>query len=468
MIAVARQHDRTLDKKSLALFIVFNACFLASFFIVPNAFALLLAMTGLLGISFFVLAIENFVESILLLTYVFSLGLVYTHLGLFPLLGGLFLITMVSVIRSLAQGVLHWKHISFAVSLSLFIFMAGLSLFWGSPFMGGYRLFGLNLIGGLFIFLIAHFSVVSFRSLSFLTIFVIFIITMNGIYGIYDHLTVGGRAVSFIANTPTYSGHFFVQGIALIACVSKLPEMKKARGLFGLAFLILVIALFFTLTRAAWLAIIFYFFIHTLFFKIRLHKVFIATALFIVVIITIFMVLGSQAFTAMLFQRLLVDYQHVGQSYGSIAFRLLLWQSAWFIFKTNPVLGVGFDNFVSANSGTPNYAIIQGLGGDNLYAHNVYLQIMAEMGLIGISVFTFFLYSIYKKCRSILLTMKTHKYRPLAVGYISVLLLWLFMALSEAALYTPLTSAFFFFILGIVSGINKNLEFNNQNEIVFV
>jgi O-antigen ligase len=62
--------------------------------------------------------------------------------------------------------------------------------------------------------------------------------------------------------------------------------------------------------------------------------------------------------------------------------RLALWTTAGLIFLSHPVLGAGFGNYRSLYN---DY--LPGVRGDELDAHNLYLQFLAEMGMIGFLVF---------------------------------------------------------------------------------
>lgn len=62
--------------------------------------------------------------------------------------------------------------------------------------------------------------------------------------------------------------------------------------------------------------------------------------------------------------------------------RLMIWGAAATVFVGHPVLGVGFGNFRSLSN---DY--LGGNGPDIVEAHNLYLQFLAEMGLIGFLVF---------------------------------------------------------------------------------
>jgi len=402
--------------------------------------------------------IENALDCLLLLAFVFSVDLLFLNIGSAGILAVLGVVVAIALIRSFAQGFEDWKEAVFVKPLLIFIFVVFLSLFWGNPFMGGSTRFVINLLVGFVIFYITHFSVSSFKSLHFLTLYLIFLLAGNALYGIYYHLTSGGRAASFFLDTPTYSGHYFVQGIALSMGAYLSPVFHRLRPLLMTTMVLLLLAVILTFTRGAWLALLFLGFI-SLFVSKILKKYLVYSGVAIALIIFVFnFVFTSSTASAIFRERLSIDISNAYIGVGSIAFRVLLWQSAWTLFLSNPLLGAGFDNFVTLNRLTPNYPIIQGLGGSDLYVHNIYLQILAETGIIGFSIFLFLILRIYKHFFRAYRVVKDSPDQYVLLGHGWVMTLWLFMGLTEGNLYTPVTATFFFFTMGILSGIHKLLS----------
>jgi O-antigen ligase len=97
------------------------------------------------------------------------------------------------------------------------------------------------------------------------------------------------------------------------------------------------------------------------------------------------------------------------RSTGDLSGRLLIWNEAIKFISQNLALGVGPGAFIKLNS-------------FEVGAHNLFLTIMLDIGLIGLTVFVFFLYSIYS-------TMKKNG----AIGaklFLALLVYWMPMALS--------------------------------------
>lgn len=144
---------------------------------------------------------------------------------------------------------------------------------------------------------------------------------------------------------------------------------------------------------------------------------------------------------------------------GSADGRLFIWEISWEIIKDHPFLGVGFDHYAVAHNDyqaayfqqNPHETEKGYLAGNVEYAFNEFLQLWAELGMIGLLLFVgvcFFL--INKGIRKAL----KEKSWPLIAG------LGGFAAILTASLFSyplhdvPTLLNFFFFAALIASGID--------------
>jgi len=79
----------------------------------------------------------------------------------------------------------------------------------------------------------------------------------------------------------------------------------------------------------------------------------------------------------------------LSQAFGSINLRKILMVAAWNEFLHHPVLGIGFANL---GARVKHYSTLA----EGITAENTYLQVLAEMGLVGFSAYLFFLLSAWK------------------------------------------------------------------------
>jgi len=150
-----------------------------------------------------------------------------------------------------------------------------------------------------------------------------------------------------------------------LAMVIPLFFIKKNRRWF---ILLIFFALFLTKSLGAFLSLFFGLIIY-FYLRERLKKS------------IIFYLLGSFIFMAVVFVlRFEAGREHT-QPFFSMVMRLSYWKDAFGIIKTHPLVGIGLGNFDLNVS---------------RYAHNSYLQIWVETGILGLLSFIWIIYSVLK------------------------------------------------------------------------
>ncbi len=130
--------------------------------------------------------------------------------------------------------------------------------------------------------------------------------------------------------------------------------------------------------------------------------------------------------------------------------RFEIWDVTWRMIAAHPWIGVGVNTFLKA---FPSYQV----PGDPLapaYAHNQYLHLTAELGLVGLAAFVWLLVRTAQIWRQI------HREAPpadrlLATGLGCGLLAFLTMGLLESVLYSSRTYYFFWIWLGLLAGLRR-------------
>lgn len=151
-----------------------------------------------------------------------------------------------------------------------------------------------------------------------------------------------------------------------------IKQKTKLTGYHGLIITILVSALFLTFSRSAWLAfIIFLLAILLLSFKNK-EKNIIQLSYFTSALILMFCVIYFPLIQTRFSQNTVNEIRSTTE-------RITGYREAWKIFKANPLLGVGIGNYTLAS-----YNLNKNLPGwDYQPVHNIYLLLLAELGLIG-------------------------------------------------------------------------------------
>jgi len=176
------------------------------------------------------------------------------------------------------------------------------------------------------------------------------------------------RAYS-IVGSPNILGSLFVLLIPLAVSMFFTSEDKKLKRFYLISGLFMILGLFFTLSRGAWLAFAFSVFIFIIIInpKFILHFIALGGA---------FLLLGGT-----MSQRLLYIFTPSYMSRSATDGRLYRWKVGYQLWKKNKAFGVGLGRFGGA------VAINNKLS--PFYLDNYYLKTMTEMGLFGIIAMAF-------------------------------------------------------------------------------
>jgi O-antigen ligase len=101
--------------------------------------------------------------------------------------------------------------------------------------------------------------------------------------------------------------------------------------------------------------------------------------------------------------------------------RLMLWNTAWGYFMRSPVFGVGWGNFVGLY-GSDLYSFSSFIPPGQLGVHNIYLQFLAETGVVGFVVFFYLVVQSWRLARDQLRSSLDFLNVALAFGVLGALL----------------------------------------------
>ncbi len=134
-------------------------------------------------------------------------------------------------------------------------------------------------------------------------------------------------------------------------------------------------------------------------------------------------------------------------SMQSINDRSVMWKNSVTIFMRHPVIGNGLNTFYD------NYMKVRQDDMKNKhgsYAHNCYLQMAAEIGLLGLFSFLAFVISVMIKSFRALATIKDPFYYSLALGINLGLIAFLIHSAGDTDLYSLPLAALFWLSSGIL------------------
>ena len=134
--------------------------------------------------------------------------------------------------------------------------------------------------------------------------------------------------------------------------------------------------------------------------------------------------------------------------------RNILMENAWEIFKRNPIIGCGIDNFAYNNARL--------FGGLYVYSHNNYLELLADLGITG----TFFYYAMYGK----IIFGLTKGIKNINLNKIMMFIIFINRMVNEVAMVTYFSKitwvylAVGFAMLTVNSSANNMLQSNSNNK----
>lgn len=131
--------------------------------------------------------------------------------------------------------------------------------------------------------------------------------------------------------------------------------------------------------------------------------------------------------------------------------RLAIWRVCADLFTEHPIIGMG--------AGTENIhqEIIQRIGINRSHAHNLFLEIATEGGIIGV-VLVIAIIVVFAKNLFKLFYLKNNAYRPYAVLYTSSIIGFITMSLYEHTLQSPKEMMVFFLFLGFTEATLRMAE----------
>jgi putative inorganic carbon (HCO3(-)) transporter len=132
--------------------------------------------------------------------------------------------------------------------------------------------------------------------------------------------------------------------------------------------------------------------------------------------------------------------------------RKLMWQGGWNMFKARPIMGHGLGTFMA------NYEKYRPEGYTEIvYAHNCYLQMAAEIGILGLAVFIWMMILLFYRSIRSFRQIKDRFCRSYLIGLLGGILAYLVHSSVDTNLYSLPLAVLFWFILGLAVGIEESV-----------
>ena len=264
------------------------------------------------------------------------------------------------------------------IFLTILIFIIAMT---SSALWGGKYIFAFEKYIGHYIFRISPLIIVLFfikkmDHIIKLMLGVVLSLSITNLYAIYEGFNGNFRAQG-ISGGPMWLATFLLvlMPIIFVSLFDK-DKLKRYKNFFSITFLIAFMALIFNGTRGAWIGIATILPTIAIMASVNIKKIigFILTAIMLIFIIfNSVPQLSSRATT-------ILDTQ-----YQSNTERILMWNSAINMAKDSPLFGVGLGNY----SDMYKSKYISPIAKERFqgHAHNNFMQMLGENGLIGLSSF---------------------------------------------------------------------------------
>jgi len=134
---------------------------------------------------------------------------------------------------------------------------------------------------------------------------------------------------------------------------------------------------------------------------------------------------------------------------GSLNDRSTMWTTGWKIFKRHPVIGNGVNTFFRHYQNNRTDAARYKSGS---YAHNCYLQMSADIGVLGVGSFLFFIFFVFwealkKTTRNLAVFSNSF-----AAGFVFGITAFLVHSFFDTNLYSLNLAALFWIGMGLIEG----------------
>ena len=337
--------------------------------------------------------------------------------------------------------------------LFIYLFICIISIFISSNLKISSRTFFNKTLQDFAFFFVAADTLNNKRRLKNILSILFFSSFVLGIDGIYQYFTrkdfLRNRPVIFMDRiyasfaTPNAFGCYLSVIISfIVALFFKKLTLKLSRFLYAGLFILLFVCLMLTVSRGAWLA----FFVSTLFLSIWIH-----------ILGVIFLILGIilvaiQPLCHPFIQERLANF-FIFTDTSSID-RKFIWQAGWKMFISKPWIGIGLGTFMF------NFKkfIANDYKYSAAYAHNCYLQMASEIGIIGLVSFLLILaLFFYSGIKALNTCEKKFNWYVLLASLAAILGYSVQMAV-DTILYSLDLGMLFWLVLGIGVAALKNLE----------
>ena len=376
------------------------------------------------------------------------------------------------------------------LNLPVLAFMAicSLSLFWSNSPMVSLLEFTLFLAGPILYFIVAN-NVKNECQINRLLAILLFISTILGIYGIFQYngidfsfwkANVGRNQVFGLFGNVNYFAEYMIVPLPLAISLFFATRNRTRKILLLVGILAMGGSLILTFTRGSYLAIgissIFMFLLYLVSQGksfIKKHKKIFILILAIIILITFIFTLPNplnKPGTTISKIKERISISQFTQGY-SIRRRITTWKFTIMMIKDHPLLGSGIGTF-KYNSLNYQAKFFDQENNRSLYpygvadkAHNEYLQLGAEVGMLGLGIFIWLIISYFRYGLKILKKLKDKYKQGILIGLMGGVMAVLIDAIFGFPLHLPATLVLFWLFIGLIASIKYSGQKTKIEEV---
>jgi len=382
------------------------------------------------------------------------------------------------ILKIIKEGKVIYSIHSLNLTILLFILIATLSLLINNTFWIGLKDF-INFLSFYLIYFLVINNIKNKYSLYFCLIVFFSCASLISIYLLIQYYNFDPFLSDIQRLTSTLGNRNYVASyLALIFPIAFsffLIESKKRNKIFyEVALLIIYTGIIICHTRAIWIALFFSLLLFGyLLSHYKINKILKDNKKWLIILFSFFLLitliystdnpLNRSSITAA--ERAISTFDMQG---SSLRTRLLIWQSTLDMIKEKPLLGFGLGTFplhylnyqAEILQRIPDYLNFVGKAGE---AHNEYLQIWAEMGIIGLLSFLLIFMIFYKTKVNLIKKIGTINGKIIIIGLISGIMVTLIHSIFSFPFHVPAVGAAFWFIIGLTVA-SENIFCNKLKE----
>jgi len=370
-----------------------------------------------------------------------------------------------------------------------FIAICFLSLIWSNSFFTSLKELPLFLAGPLLYFIITN-NISNERQINRILDILLIVGGLFGIYGIFQYKgidfsfwarNVGRLQVFGLFGNVNYFAEYLIVPLPIAVSLFLASRNKFKKILLLIAILAIGTSLIVTFTRGSYLSfgvsLIFMFFLFLIsrgknFIKNN-KKIFIIILVVIIIITFLFIVPTtlnkSSTVISKIKSRISVTQLTQDSSYNR---RIAIWKFTGMMIKDHPLLGSGIGTY---KYNTLRYQAEFFAQGENrsLYphgfadkAHNEYLQLWAELGIIGLGIFIWLILSYFSYGLKILRKIKDEYKQGIIIGLMGAVVAVLVDGVFGFPLHLPATIILFWITLGLTIALGETEKEEKKPEIM--